>query len=51
MNQASASNVLSNLGADLPNHLRNETNAAQEILSGALGGDALTTHSLDECVR
>ena len=38
MNQASASNVLSNLGADLPNHLRNETNAAQEILSGALGG-------------
>ena len=29
---------LSNLGADLPNHLRNETNAAQEILSGALGG-------------
>ena len=38
MNQASASNVLSNLGADLPGHLRNETNAAQEILSGALGG-------------
>ncbi|MED5350529.1 MAG: zinc ribbon domain-containing protein [Candidatus Thermoplasmatota archaeon] len=38
MNQASASNVLSNLGADLPNHLRNETNAAREILSGALGG-------------
>ena len=38
MNQASASNVLSNLGADLPNHLRNETNAAQEILTGALGG-------------
>ena len=38
MNQASASNVLSNIGADLPGHLRNETNAAQEILSGALGG-------------
>ena len=38
MNQASASNVLSNLGADLPGHLRNETNAAQEILTGALGG-------------
>ncbi|DAC54975.1 MAG TPA: hypothetical protein HA359_01375, partial [Candidatus Poseidoniaceae archaeon] len=38
MNQASASNVLSNLGADLPAHLRNETNAAQEILTGALGG-------------
>ncbi|MEC8257791.1 MAG: zinc-ribbon domain-containing protein [Candidatus Thermoplasmatota archaeon] len=38
MKQASASNVLSNLGADLPNHLRNETNAAQEILTGALGG-------------
>ncbi len=38
MNQESASNVLSNLGADLPGHLRNETNAAQEILSGALGG-------------
>ena len=38
MNQTSASNVLSNLGADLPGHLRNETNAAQEILSGALGG-------------
>ena len=38
MNQASASTVLSNLGADLPNHLRNETNVAQEILSGALGG-------------
>ena len=53
MNQASASNVLSNLGADLPNHLRNETNAAREILSGALGGQKThpTTHSLDECVR
>ena len=38
MNQDSASNVLSNLGADLPAHLRNETNAAQEILTGALGG-------------
>ena len=38
MNQASASNVLSNIGADLPGHLRNETNAAQEILNGALGG-------------
>ena len=38
MNQASASNVLSKIGADLPGHLRNETNAAQEILSGALGG-------------
>ena len=38
MNQESASNVLSNLGADLPAHLRNETNAAQEILTGALGG-------------
>ena len=38
MNQASASNVLSNIGADLPAHLRNETNAAQEILTGALGG-------------
>ena len=37
MNQESASNVLSSLGADLPNHLKNETNAAQEILSGALG--------------
>ena len=36
MNQASASNVLSNLGADLPNHLRNETNAAQEILTLSL---------------
>ena len=29
---------ISNIGADLPGHLRNETNAAQEILSGALGG-------------
>ena len=38
MNQASASNVLSSLGADLPAHLRNEKNAAQEILTGALGG-------------
>ena len=38
MNQTSASNVLSNLGADLPGHLRNETSAAQEILTGALGG-------------
>jgi len=38
MNQASASNVLSSLGADLPSHLRNEKNAAQEILTGALGG-------------
>ena len=38
MNQASASNVLSSLGADLPAHLRNENNAAQEILTGALGG-------------
>ena len=37
MNQASASNVLSSLGADLPAHLRNEKNAAQEILTGALG--------------
>jgi len=38
MNQTSASNVLSNLGADLPGHLRKETSAAQEILTGALGG-------------
>ena len=37
MNQTSASNVLSSLGADLPAHLRNESSAAQEILSGALG--------------
>ncbi len=37
MNQTSASNVLSSLGADLPGHLKNEKNAAQEILSGALG--------------
>ena len=57
MNQASASNVLSNLGADLPAHLRNETNAAQEILSGALGGqkdapsDALLRRMCEVAVR
>ena len=37
MNQSSASNVLSSLGADLPPHLRGEDNAAKDILSGALG--------------
>ena len=37
MNQTSASNVLSSLGADLPPHLRGEDNAAKDILSGALG--------------
>ncbi len=37
MNQSSASNVLSALGADLPPHLRGNENPAQEILSGALG--------------
>ena len=37
MNQTSASNVLSNLGADLPPHLRGNENPAQDILSGALG--------------
>ena len=36
MNQTSASNVLSSLGADFQ-HLRNESSAAQEILSGTLG--------------
>ena len=37
MNQSSASNVLSSLGADLPPHLRGEDNTAKDILSGALG--------------
>ena len=37
MNQTSASNVLSSLGADLPPHLRGSENPAQDILSGALG--------------
>jgi RNA polymerase subunit RPABC4/transcription elongation factor Spt4 len=37
MNQTSASNVLSSLGADLPPHLRGEDNTAKDILSGALG--------------
>ena len=37
MNETSASNVLSSLGADLPPHLRGEDNAAKDILSGALG--------------
>ena len=39
MNQTSASNVLSNLGADLPPHLRGNENPAQNILSGALGSN------------
>ena len=39
MNQTSASNVLSNLGADLPPHLRVNENPAQDILSGALGSN------------
>ena len=39
MNQTSASNVLSNLGADLPPHLRVNDNPAQDILSGALGSN------------
>tara|TARA_B100000900_G_scaffold88258_1_gene71771 strand:- start:659 stop:2020 length:1362 start_codon:yes stop_codon:yes gene_type:complete len=39
MNQTSASNVLSNLGADLPPHLRGNENPAQDILSGALGSN------------
>ena len=39
MNQTSASNVLSNLGADLPPHLRVNGNPAQDILSGALGSN------------
>jgi RNA polymerase subunit RPABC4/transcription elongation factor Spt4 len=37
MNQSSASNVLSSLGADLPPHLRGDDNTAKDILSGALG--------------
>ena len=37
MNQTSASDVLSSLGAELPSHLRGEDNAAKDILSGALG--------------
>ena len=37
MNQSSASNVLSSLGAELPPHLRGEDNTAKDILSGALG--------------
>ena len=57
MNQSSASNVLSSLGADLPPHLRGEDNTAKDILSGALGtqneapNDAFSRRMCEVAVR